>query len=165
LPNAFTSVHDAITSLDGKEEARPHSTAAGPMLPLASAWNRIVHLSPNPREALIRVAQKPSDPLEIYIIAADAPHANARTYLFLDSHDGHVLSFTPYAAMGRGSKIYYWMLSVHTGEVGGILGQVILFLGATGALVLGFTGIRTWLRRRAKRTKTRAAAAGSAAPA
>jgi vanillate O-demethylase ferredoxin subunit len=165
LPNAFPFVHDAITALDGKGEARPSSTSAAGALPLSAAWDRIVHLSPDPQEALIHLAQKPGDPIEIFIIAADAPHANARTYLFLDAHDGHVLSYTPYAAMGRGSKIYYWMLSVHTGEVGGIFGQAILFLGAAGALVLGFTGIRTWARRRAKKSRPRAAATGPAATA
>jgi vanillate O-demethylase ferredoxin subunit len=132
---------------------------------LSAAWTRIALACPDPREALIHLPQKPRDPIEIFIIAADAPHANARTYLFLDAHDGHVLSFTPYAAMGRGSKIYYWMLSVHTGEVGGVFGQAILFLGAAGALVLGYTGIRTWLRRRSKKKAPRTSAAATTAAA
>jgi vanillate O-demethylase ferredoxin subunit len=162
LPNAFDSVHDAITALDGSRQARPHSLATGPDVPLATVWERIVAMSPSPREALIHVPQKPGDPIEIFIIARDAPHANARTYLFLDAHDGRVLGFTPYAALGTGSKIYYWMLSIHTGEVGGPLGQAILFLGAVGALLLGYTGIRTWLRRRSNKSKPRGAAAGPA---
>lgn len=163
LPNAFDSVHDAITALDGRRAPKPHSHAGGPGVALATMWARIVSLSPDPKEALIHVAQKPDDPIEIFVIAKDAPHANARTYLYLDSHDGRVLSFTPYAAMGTGSKVYYWMLSVHTGEVGGLLGQAILFLGAGGALLLGYTGIRTWLRRRSSKAKPRAAMAGPAA--
>ena len=166
LPNAFPFVHDAITSLDSKKEATPRSTGSGPRLPLSVVWSRVALASPDPREVLIHLPQKPRDPFEIFVIAADAPHANARTYLFLDAHDGHVLSFTPYAAMGRGSKIYYWMLSVHTGEVGGIFGQAILFLGAAGALVLGYTGIRTWVRRRSKKKQPpRAAAAATTAAA
>jgi uncharacterized iron-regulated membrane protein len=162
LPNAFDFVHEAIA---GKEEAPPHSTAGGPLLSLDAAWARIVRAAPNPRETLIHVARKPADPIEVFVIAADAPHANARTYLFLDAHDGHVLRFTPYAAMRPGSKVYYWMLSVHTGEVGGIFGQALLFLGAAGALLLGFTGIRTWARRRAKKAKSGTAARAAAAAA
>lgn len=68
------------------------------------------------------------------------------------------MEFTPYADMGAGDKVYYWMLSIHTGEIGGIFGQMILALGASGALVLGFTGVRTWFRRRANRKRSRPAA-------
>jgi vanillate O-demethylase ferredoxin subunit len=160
LPNAFPMVHDAIVSLDSAPRAvKPRSVVGGSMK-LAAAWRVIERLTPNPREVLIHVARKPVDPLEIYIIAADAPHANARTYLFLDSGNGSVLRFTPYAQMRLGSRIYYWMLSIHTGEVGGPIAQLFLFLGALGALVLGFTGIRTWFRRRANRARNATARNG-----
>ena len=158
LPNAFPFVHDALLSLDGPKVEKKHSTAVGPFLNVSSVLKEVQRISPNPREVLIHLAYKASDPLEIYIIAADAPHANARSYLYLDAHDGHVLEFTPYSEMGRGSRLYYWMLSVHTGEVGGVLGQLILCLGAIGALVLGFTGIRTWYRRRKNKTRNAAKA-------
>jgi vanillate O-demethylase ferredoxin subunit len=160
LPNAFPPIHDAIVSLDQSGHERKPRSAGGSGLKLAATWKVIEGLMPNPREVLIHVARKPADPLEIYIIGADAPHANARTYLFLDAGNGKVLRFTPYAAMGPGSRLYYWMLSVHTGEVGGPLGQLFLFLGALGALLLGFTGIRTWLRRRSNRARNAAARGG-----
>ena len=155
LPNAFPALQEALT---GKAQRAPRSTVRGPMLAIDAAWQRVQRVSPNPREVLIHVARKPSDPIEIFVIAADAPHANARTYLYLDAHDGHVLRYVPYARMGIGGKTYYWMLSLHTGEVGGVFGQLILFLGAVGALVLGFTGIRTWLRRRVRKRKPRVTA-------
>ncbi|MEO5494988.1 MAG: PepSY-associated TM helix domain-containing protein [Sphingomonas sp.] len=157
LPNAFDALHGAIVLLDGQAEAKPASTGpADPnaaRFPLASAWQTIDRLAPNPREVLIHVARAPKDPIEIYIIAADAPHANARTYLWLDAWSGRVLSFVPYSRMGAGSRLYFWMLSLHTGEVGGLAGQCILFLGAIGALVLGYTGITAYIRRRFKLDK------------
>ena len=156
LPNAFPIIRTGLSGIGSHgSHTKLHSTEAGPPLPMFAVWRQIQALTPNPREVLIHVAQKPSDLLEIYTIAADAPHANARTYLYLDSHDGAVIKFTPYANMGLGDKVYYWMLSVHTGEIGGALGQTILALGAAGALVLGFTGIRTWFRRRANRKRSR----------
>ena len=159
LPNAFAGIHDAITSLDAVAGVHPHSafSAAVPAhrLPLARAWETITRLTPAPREALLHVGLKPTDPLEIYIIAADAPHANARTYLFLDAYSGRVLSYTPYANMGVGSRIYFWMLSLHTGEVGGVFAQLVLFAGAAGATVLGYTGYSTYLRRRFLKKKSR----------
>lgn len=160
LPNAFDGLHDAMVSFDGKPEARLVSTPPvdphAALLPLAAAWRTIDRLSPNAREVLIHVARAPKDPLEIYIIAADAPHANARTYLWLDAWSGRVLSYVPYSRMGGGSRFYFWMLSLHTGAVGGVFGQLILFLGAIGALTLGYTGISAYIRRRFKLDRKRA---------
>lgn len=165
LPNAFASIHDAITSLDGPAAPKARSAVAiTARLPLADAWTTINRLTPAPREVLIHVAQKPVDPLEIFIIAADAPHANARTYLFLDAYSGRILSFTPYVQMGLGSRIYYWMLSVHTGEVGGWAGQIILFVGAVGAVTLGYTGVSSYLRRRALKKPRKAPQIGTTSP-
>jgi uncharacterized iron-regulated membrane protein len=161
LPNAFPIARQGLAAIGSSGSAKKlHSTGAGPLLSLSRAWDEIQQLTPNPRQALIHIANKPADPLEIYIIAADAPHSNARTYLYLDSHDGHVLKFVPYSRMGFGDRLYYWMLSIHTGEIG-ILEQVLLAFGALGALVLGFTGIRTWYRRRANRRRTASAGKGT----
>jgi len=151
LPNAFPSIQDAMIATGGAKTKTPHVSAIGPMAPLARAWATINRLSPNPRQVLIHLPLKPTSAMEIFIIAKDAPHANARTYLYLDPRSGRILSYAPYAQMGWGAKLYYWMLSVHTGEVGGILGQLILFCGASGALVLGYTGIKTWAVRSLQR--------------
>lgn len=152
LPQAFEFVHNALKMLDSAHEAKQHSTVpesgGDQRISLQTAWTTINRLSPGPREVLLHVAREPKDPLEIYLIGADAPHANARTYLFLDAYTGKVLSFAPYSKMGLGSRIYFWALSMHTGEVGGIVAQFILFFGALGALVLGYTGISAYLRRR-----------------
>lgn len=163
LPNAFDGLHDAIVSFDGTPERKLSSTPpADPhamMLPLAAAWQTIDRLAPGASEVLIHVARAPKEPLEIYIIEAGAPHANARTYLYLDAWSGRVLSYVPYSRMGGGSRLYFWMLSLHTGEVGGFFGQLVLFLGAVGALVLGYTGISAYVRRRFKLDRKRPAPA------
>ena len=157
LPNAFPSFLDALKSLDETVEAKPRSAipVSGPQthIPLESAWATINRLSPTPREAVIHVVPKPDDPMEIYIIGVDAPHPNARTYLYLDAYSGKILSYTPYAKMGLGSKIYFWMLSIHTGDVGGLASQMIRCAAALGALVLGYTGMTAYLRRQSRRRK------------
>lgn len=167
LPNAFDGLHGAIVSLDGKSEKKPVSTPpADPHAvrqPLAAAWQTIDRLAPNASEVLIHVARAPRDPLEIYIIEAGAPHANARSYLWIDAWSGRVIDYVPYSRMGAGSRLYFWMLSLHTGAVGGPIGQLILFLGAIGALTLGYTGISAYVRRRFKLDRKRPAPARAAA--
>lgn len=154
LPNAFDGVKDAIMGIGvAGPEARPHSAppagAAKPArLPMAAAWETVQRMTPAPREVLLHLARKRTDPIEIYVIEAGAPHANARTYLYLDAYTGAVLRFAPYDRSPIGARVYYWMLSLHTGEVGGVFGQLLLFLGAASVPVLAYTGLSAYLRRR-----------------
>lgn len=156
LPNAFESLNDRLMAIGdpngGKAvKAPPHQTSGS--IPLAQAYATVQRLMRSPSEVLIHVAPKPGAVIEIYAIEADAPHPNARSYLYLDSADGAVLRDAPYRDSGIGSRIYYWSLSWHTGEVGGVVGQMILFAGAAGALVLGYTGIASYLRRRFRQAR------------
>lgn len=159
LPNAFDWLHDrlvAIGDTNAGGEVKGRVTPPGTpvrMIPMASAWNTVQRLTDHPSEVLIHLPPNPGKPMEIYAIEADAPHVNARSYLYLDAATGEVLRLSPYRTSAIGSRIYYWMLSLHTGEVGGVLGQLVLFCGATGALVLGYTGISSYLRRRRRQAK------------
>lgn len=156
LPQAFDFVRDGLNTITGSPaETIPQSTpppkTAGrkaTKIPMEQAWRTVQTLSPHPREALLHLPLKAKSPIEIFTIDAEAPHANARTYLYLDAYSGRVLRFTPYGRMGLGGKIYFWTLSIHTGEVGGVFGQFLLFLGALSVPVLAYTGLGSYLRRR-----------------
>ncbi|MGF6851472.1 PepSY domain-containing protein [Paraburkholderia sp. CI3] len=116
-------------------------------LPLETFWRTAQSLVPDPQDALLHIPEKSRSPVEMYLIGRDAPHANARTMLFLDAYTGKVLRFTPYAESSLGHKLYFWALSWHTGAVGGIFGQLLLLLGALSVPVLAYTGIADYLRR------------------
>ncbi len=160
LPNAFDNVRDALNIFSGTKETPPPKSAPPPgakpaRITMEQAWRTAQAFSPHPREALLHLAPKARSPVEIFLIGADAPHANARTYVYLDAYSGRVLRYAPYARMGLGQKIYYWSLSLHTGELGGIWGQFLLFFGAASVPVLAWTGIGAWLRRRVHAGKVR----------
>jgi uncharacterized iron-regulated membrane protein len=171
LPNAFDGVKSAMMRIGAPERLAPLASVppnGAPPKPLAldKVWKIVTRLSPAPREVLIPLTRHaPTDPLEIFIIAADAPHANARTYLDLDAYSGKVLKFTPYRESSIGAKIYYFGLSLHTGKIGGIAGELCLFIGAIGALVLGVTGIQSYVGRVLRRSNRQLATAGGAVPA
>jgi vanillate O-demethylase ferredoxin subunit len=103
-------------------------------------WQKLQSLVPDPAEALIHFPAKPRDPVEIFAIERGAPHANARTMLFLDAYSGEVLRFRPYAQSSLGHKAYFWTLSWHTGMLGGIGGPLILISGALALIFLGLVG-------------------------
>jgi uncharacterized iron-regulated membrane protein len=100
-----------------------------------------------------------------YAVGANATHPNARSYLWLDSATGAVLKSSPYAAAGTGFRLYFWMLSFHTGEVGGWPVRLVLFCGALALSVLICTGAYSFLLRKSgsARRQTRANSDRSAA--
>jgi vanillate O-demethylase ferredoxin subunit len=151
LPQAFDWYKRALYSVAGSAQPAkaPQSVAAGgARLPVEQLWQRAQHLVPHPQEVLIHFPDKPGAAVDMYLIAHDAPHANARTMLYLDAYTGQVLRFIPYAASSAGHKLYFWTLSLHTGHIGGPAGQLLLMLGALTVPLLAWTGIGGYLRRR-----------------
>ena len=129
---------------------KPSSTArAGTMPPMESFLARILSTVPQADAITILYPRKPGDAVEALIIERNAPHPNARTMLYLDAFTAEPLRFEPYAASSAGHKTYRWLASLHMGYVGGVFGQLLLFLAILTLPVLAYTGIRSWLRRRA----------------
>ena len=151
LPQAFDWYKDALYIIAGSPlpdrhfESKPDAGAV--RLPMEAIWRHAQALVPSPAEALLHYPRKPDEAVEIYLIEKDAPHANARTYLFLDAYSNAVVSFTPYAESSLGHRLYFWTLSWHTGQAG-LLGQVVLLFGALAVPVLAYTGIASYLARR-----------------
>ena len=158
LPQAFDWYKNAMYGVTGSPLPGPAPKSAGspvtPRLPMEKFWQHAQSLVPHPREALLHYPRAPDDPVEIYLISRDAPHPNARTYLFLDQYKDEVLSYTPYSQSSLGHKLYFWTLSIHTGETGGILLQLILLAGAASVPVLAYTGISAYVRRNFPATRT-----------
>jgi uncharacterized iron-regulated membrane protein len=83
---------------------------------------------------------------------------DGRSRLELDLKSGAVIQWQPYASNAPGRKLLSWIRAVHTGEAGGVIGQVIAMLASAGAVVLVWTGLSLTLRRfRAWRARGRRA--------
>jgi uncharacterized iron-regulated membrane protein len=85
----------------------------------------------------------------------------ARSQLTLDQKTSEVTKWEPYAGLNSGRKLRSWARSSHTGEAGGILGQLLAGLASLGGAVLVVTGLSlAWRRLRgwlAGRTKSKTA--------
>ena len=150
LPQAFDWYKNGIYWLTGSPiPSQPESTPipGKQRLSMESHWQKLQSLVPDPIEALIHFPAKPRDPVEIFAIERGAPHANARTMLFLDAYSGNVVRFTPYAESSLGHRAYFWTLSWHTGMVGGIVGPLVLISGAVALMFLAWTGVTSFVRR------------------
>ncbi|MDB6168410.1 MAG: hypothetical protein JWM88_1274 [Verrucomicrobia bacterium] len=91
------------------------------------------------------------------VLAADAPHPNARSYVWLDSGTAEIVRYTPNARTSAGFRLYSWLLSVHTGATGGLPVKLALLLASLGVPVLAYTGVAAFLRRNLRRAAPRPA--------
>ena len=158
VPQAFDWFQDGIYWITASPKPpKPESTPLPGKTTLAmeTYWQKLQALVPEPAEALIHFPARPRDPVEIFAIERGAPHANARTLLFLDAYSGRVLRFTPYAQSSLGHKAYFWTLSWHTGMVAGIAGPAILVSGALALMFLAWSGLSSFFRRALRAARAR----------
>src|ERR1700722_913997 len=102
--------------------------------------------------------KKDTDPIYIYAVAEDAPHVNARSFLYVDAYSGKVLRYDPYSSQSFGQRMYLWTLPIHLGQVGGLTGRLIAMAGTLAMAGLVVTG--GWLYYRRKFRPFRRAALG-----
>jgi uncharacterized iron-regulated membrane protein len=156
LPQGFEWVENALYRLDAAPTPPPPLSAqsAEERIPVEQAYQTANRQWPQAQEMLIQIPIEPDAPYEIFAVAKDAWHANARSYLFLDAYSGKTLSLRPYEQLGIGSKIYFTAISLHTGMPFGILGQLILFLSALALTLVIYSGFASFIRSKRNKPAT-----------
>jgi vanillate O-demethylase ferredoxin subunit len=153
MPISFTTVREGLYSLTSSQRiAKPSSAAPAGRnaLALESFWQRAQAVFPGSQEGVLRIPRKPTDAIEVFTIDADASHPNARNYVYFDAYSGSLLQSISSAQSPMGLRIYFWIISLHTGAVGGPLVQLLFLLGMLGVPVLAYTGFASYLKRRAQ---------------
>lgn len=145
----------AVTGSPPPAKKPASSAASGAMRPMEMFLARTLETVPAARDITLIYPRKPGDSVEAAVIERDAPHPNAKTLVNLDAYTGEVLLFQPYATSSAGNKVYRWLASLHMGYIGGLAGRIALFLGVMAVPVLGYTGIRSYLRRRVRAPETK----------
>lgn len=152
IPQAFDWAGNAICRIAGSPMPSGAPTSSEPAgrerLPVEPVMQIIREKLPEFELAVIRYPAKPRGSIEVYTVDRDAPIANARNYLYLDTYSGDVLSVRPYAQASLGQKLVFAAVALHTGQIGGWFGQCLLLLGMLAIPILGYTGIARYLRMR-----------------
>ena len=73
-------------------------------------------------------------------------NAFARSNLTLNS-SGAVVQWQPYEGNNLGQKVRGWLRFAHTGELGGLPGQMVAGVGCLGGVFLVYTGLSLAFRR------------------
>lgn len=71
----------------------------------------------------------------------------ARSNLTVDSASGDVVQWQPYEGNSLGQKARGWLRFAHTGELGGLPGQIVAGVGSLGGVFLVYTGLSLAFRR------------------
>lgn len=151
--DSFHWYQRAIAAVVDPAQSNPEPAASakvaaqGPRLTLETLWRRSQQVTPNPQEALLLLPKTPSSPVELDIIERSAPNHQAVSVLRLDPYDGRVLGFEPYAASSLANKVMAWGIAIHAGQAG-VPAQMALLVGVLGIIVLGYTGLSSYIRRR-----------------
>src|SRR5439155_3486590 len=153
MPISFTSVRESLYAMTSSQRLTKSVSTVVPGAPrvsLESNWSNAQLAFPAAEEGVMRIPRQADDAVEIFTIDAGAAHPNARNYIYFDAYSGKLLKAIPYAQSPMGLRLYFWIVSLHTGAVGGPIVQVLFLLGMLGVPVLAYTGFASYLSRRAQ---------------
>lgn len=103
----------------------------------------------------LRLPQKPGGPLTAQITTPGYAEKYARSQLTFDAATAEEKKWEPFADQNLGRKLRAFVVPVHTGRVGGPLGQTLALLSASAALLLIWTGFAMAYRRFTKTKSSR----------
>jgi uncharacterized iron-regulated membrane protein len=129
--------------------------SAPPLDGIDRLWARAEQQVEGWRSISMQVPSSLEAPVTFTIDKGNGGQPQKRAQLVLKRATGEVVRWEPFSSYTTGRRIRSWLRFAHTGEVGGILGQVIAALASTGGAFLVFTGLslvwqrfRSWLARR-----------------
>ena len=83
------------------------------------------------------------------------PNMFGRSTLTIDAKTAQVSKWEPYGEQNSGRRLRSWVRFTHTGETGGIIGQIIGFFACIGGAFLVWTGFSlAWRRFRSWQSKS-----------
>jgi uncharacterized iron-regulated membrane protein len=125
-----------------------------PTVNLDQLWLRAEQQVAGWKSITLRLPVRSGAPVAFSIDEGASWNPIARSQLTLDPKTDAV-KWEPYAGLNAGRKLRSWVRATHTGEAGGIVGQILACLASLGGAVLVWTGLalawrrfRAWLVRR-----------------
>jgi len=86
-------------------------------------------------------------PLAFTIVDGESWNPVARSQLTVDGKTGDIRQWQPYAGQSPGQRARGWARFGHTGELGGLTGQIVAGIGCAGGVGLAWTGVSLAIRR------------------
>jgi uncharacterized iron-regulated membrane protein len=127
----------------------PQRDPASAVIPveLDHIWARAEQQVPTWSVLSMRLPTRERAPVAFTITDGANWNAFARSNLTVNSVSGDIVQWQPYEGNSPGQKLRGWLRFAHTGELGGLPGQIIAGLGCLGGVFLVYTGLSLACRR------------------
>ncbi|MEO6873583.1 MAG: PepSY-associated TM helix domain-containing protein [Opitutaceae bacterium] len=166
VPISLDWAKDALYPLTGSKltlpPIPPAAAKSAAFIGFNAVASSIAAVFPGAEEGYIPMPKKGL--ITAYVLEAGAAHPYARSYVWLEPSAAKIIRAAPYRQAGTGYRLYYWMASLHTGQIGGPVVQFLLLCGALSIPVLAYSGTASYLRRKYGKTAAQSAKAPAATP-
>lgn len=115
-------------------------------------------VEPHWQSISVRLPLSQKKPVSFAVDAGNGARPDRRSQLLIDPRSGALVEHKTYASQSAGQKARAWLRWIHTGEAGGMAGQIVATAASAAAVLLAWTGIalalrrfRQWLRQKQKR--------------
>jgi uncharacterized iron-regulated membrane protein len=119
--------------------------------PLDRLWDVAVsnaaQAAPGWQSISLRLPLAAKGPVTFALDRGNGARPDKRSQLLLDPASESVVEHKTYAKQTSGQRARAWLRFIHTGEAGGMTGQLVAALASAAAVVLVWTGIALALRR------------------
>lgn len=155
-PWASGLVYRAFGSTPPKRQQPANERAGGKLDPAALdrlwtvARSETARVAPRWQSLSVRLPLSSKEPVSFAIDEGNGARPDRRSQLMIDPRTARVVEHKTYAKQEGGQQARAWLRWIHTGEAGGILGQLVAMLASAAATVLVFTGLALALRRLAR---------------
>ena len=155
-PWASRLVYRAFGSTPPKQQ-QPGNDRSGGKLDLAlldrlstAARSEAARVAPRWQSLSVRLPLSSKAPVSFALDEGNGARPDKRSQLMVDAKTASVIEHKTYASQEAGQQARAWLRWIHTGEAGGIAGQLVAMLASAAAVVLVYTGLALALRRFAR---------------
>jgi uncharacterized iron-regulated membrane protein len=151
---AWPPLRGLVSTIAGTEIVQPpklklpaNATVSDP-LTLDEFVARAQAIFPQGRVGYVLVPADPAKPLRVRLKLPDDPHPNGMTSVWLDPFNGNVVAVNRWHDLDPGHAVVSVIYPLHTGELGGVLLEVVTAVIGLSLGTLGATGLWLWWKRR-----------------
>ncbi len=156
-PWASRLVYRAFGSTPPKPQQPGNERTGGGKLDLAAldrlwtvARGETIRVAPRWQSVSVRLPLSAKGPVSFAVDEGNGARPDKRSQLMIDPRTARVVEHKTYAGQEAGQQARAWLRWIHTGEAGGIPGQLVAMLASAAAVLLVYTGLALALRRFAR---------------
>ncbi len=156
-PWASRLVYRAFGSTPPKQQQPAGGERGGAKLDLVAldrlartAGIEAARVTPQWKSLSVRLPISSKTPVAFSLDEGSGARPDKRSQLLIDPGTARVVEHRTYAKQEAGQQARAWLRWIHTGEAGGLIGQLVAMLASAAAVVLVYTGLALALRRFAR---------------